>query len=289
VVASKLGAVASKSSISSKSKNDLSAKPSVTPEVKAGQSSAATKMAGAAPGTLARDSSGTIAGVVDKDGKVVTATPGKFVEDKDGKLLTGTPGTLVKNGGGTVTGIYGSDGRLVSASPGTVIDKGGRIVSRSPGTVYRDSSGLLTGIAGGDGKSASTTTAATTPTVPPIASAPPASVTTPMTTQGPPPARISSLSVVSTSLSGVLGNGNVEVLLNVVARDTAGAVVNAPPINGWKVNGQLQTKPDGAPADGPVIPVSLPPGTHRISTVGKGSDGQPFQTDADVVVSPKGN
>jgi hypothetical protein len=91
----------------------------------------------------------------------------------------------------------------------------------------------------------------------------------------------------NTCLSSVLGNGNVEVLLNVVARDNTGAVVNAPPINGWKVNGQLQSKPDGTPADGPVIPVSLPPGTHRISTVGKGADGQPFQTDADVLVAPK--
>ena len=352
VVASKPGAVASKSSISSKSKNESPAKPSATTDVKSGQSSAASKLAGAAPGTVVRNSSGTVAGVVDKDGKValakpgtqispdgkvtapapgtvfrdrtgactgicgpdgkvVTATPGKVVEDKDGKLLTGDPGTLVKNGAGAVTGIYGADGKLVSASPGILLDKEGRIATSSPGTVFRDSSGLVTGIAGGDGKiigaapgavldddtfqpslvgkSDATTTAAKTPAVVPAASAPPASVTTPMTTQGPPPAGISSLSVVSTSLSGVLGNGNVEVLLNVVARNTAGAVVNAPPINGWKVNGQLQTKPDGAPADGPVIPVSLPPGTHRISTVGKGSDGQPFQTDADVVVSPKGN
>ena len=108
-----------------------------------------------------------------------------------------------------------------------------------------------------------------------------------MTTQGPPPAGISSLSVVSTSLSGVLGNGNVEVLLNVVARDLSGTVISAPTITGWKVNGQLMNKPDGTPADGPVIPVALPAGTHRISTVGKGTDGQPFQTDADVVVTPK--
>ena len=108
-----------------------------------------------------------------------------------------------------------------------------------------------------------------------------------MTTQGPPPVGISSFSIVSTSLSSVLASGNVEVLLNVVARDAAGVVVNAPPITGWKVNGQPQSKPDGSPADGPVIPVSLPPGTHRISTVGTGADGQPFQTDADVVVTPK--
>jgi hypothetical protein len=126
-----------------------------------------------------------------------------------------------------------------------------------------------------------------TPAANPTTAAAPESVATPMTTKGPPPAGISAMTIVSTSLSAVMGNGNVEVLLNVVARDTAGAVVAAPPITGWKVNDMLQNKPDGTPADGPVLPVSLPPGTHRISTVGKGADGQPFQTDAEVVVTPK--
>ena len=74
-----------------------------------------------------------------------------------------------------------------------------------------------------------------------------------------------SLPLGNTCLSSVLGNGDVEVLLSVLARDSARGVVNARPINGWKVNGQPQTKPDGTPADGQVIPVSLPHGTHRIS------------------------
>jgi len=332
----KPGATASKKSVSSTSGSSTASKPT--------SSSSITSKA--APGTLVRNSSGQVTGLVDKDGKVaaakpgtaiskdgkvtastsgavvrdqngvctgvcgtdgkvIAATPGKIVEDKDGKLLTGVPGTLVRNGFGTVTGIYGSDGKLVSAAPGTVLDPNGRILSSAPGTVFRDAAGSVTGIAAGDGKvigaapgavldddsikpasSASSSIPSTTPP-PASATAPAASVSTPMTTQGPPPAGISSLSVVSTSLSSVLGNGNVEVLLNVVARDTAGAVVNAPQITGWKVNGQLQSKPDGSLADGPVIPVSLTPGTHRISTVGKGTDGQPFQTDADVVVTPK--
>lgn len=251
------------------------------------------KVTSSSTGSLTRDRSGAVTGIVDKDGKVVSATPGRIITDKDGKLLTGTPGTVVRNGSGTVTGIYGRDGRLVTAVPGTTLDKDGKVIASTPGTVFRDHLGGVTGITGADGKiidskpdawedrdDLSTSTSST-----PIA--PAGSVSTPMTTQGPPPAGISSLSVVSTSLSSVLGNGNVEVLLNVVARDTAGAVVNAPQITGWKVNGQLQSKPDGSPADGPVIPVSLPPGTHRISTVGRGSDGQPFQTDADVVVTPK--
>ena len=351
VVASKAGAVVSKRSIASKTTAEPTPKPATDTTAKTATSSTASKATGATPGTVVKNSSGAVTGLVDKDGKVVpaksgtqlgrdgkvsspapgtvlrdrtgsctgvcgadgkvvAATPGKVVEDKDGKLVTGTPGTLVKNGFGTVTGIYGADGKLVSASPGTVLDREGRIVTSNPGTVFRDSSGVVTGIAGGDGKiigaepgavleddsikpalfgksdAASPSVASPATAVPAAA---PASVTTPMTTQGPPPVGISSLSVVSTSLSGVLGNGNVEVLLNVVARDVAGAVVNAPPITGWKVNGQLQSKPDGTPSDGPVIPVSLPPGTHRISTVGKGADGQPFQTDADVLVSPKGN
>jgi hypothetical protein len=58
-------------------------------------------------------------------------------------------------------------------------------------------------------------------------------------------------------------------------------------IHGWKVNSQPQRKPDGTPADGPVIPVSLTPGTHHISTVGWGADGKSFQTDADILVAPK--
>lgn len=251
------------------------------------------KVTSHAPGTVIRGSSGAVTGIAGKDGQVVPTKLGRIVEDAKGTLKNGPPGTLVRDSKGTITGVADADGKIIPATPGTVLDKEGKVISSAPGTVLRDSFGTVTGVADADGKiinaapgavleddSVKNMTADT-------AATPPGSVSTPMTSQGPPPAGISSLSVVSTSLSGVLGNGNVEVLLNVVARNTAGAVVNAPQINGWKVNGQLQTKPDGTPADGPVIPVSLPPGTHRISTVGRGSDGQPYQTDADVLVTPK--
>ena len=180
------------------------------------------------------------------------------------------------------------------AAPGVVADKDGKTVTGLPGTVFRDHTGAVTAVAGDDGKIVPATPGAVigedvfaNANTPSTAAAAPAPVSTPMTTKGPPPAGISSLTIVSTSLSGVLANGNVEVLLNVVARDASGAVVNAPPIHGWKVNGTLQNKPDGAPADGPVLPVSLAPGKHSISTVGKGGDGQPFQTDAEVMIAPK--
>ena len=247
------------------------------------------------PGSVLRTSSGTCAGVYGGDGRVIPVRPGRIVEDANGTFKSGPPGTLVRDGKGVITGVCDADGKVVPALPGTTLDKEGKIVTSTAGTVFRDHAGVVTGVAGSDGRIVNAApgalldddsirgaeignTAAATPS---------GSVSTPMTSQGPPPAGISSLSVVSTSLSSVLGNGNVEVLLNVVARDNSGAVVNAPPINGWKVNGQLMTKPDGTPADGPVIPVALPPGTHRISTVGKGADGQPFQTNADVTVTPK--
>lgn len=251
------------------------------------------KVTSHAPGTVIRGSSGACTGVCGKDGRIVPAKLGRIIEDARGTLKSGPPGTLIRDSKGVITGVCDADGKVVSAQPGTVLDKEGRIVSCTPGTVLRDSFGTVTGVADLDGRIinaapgavleddsikslASVTTDSTA-----------GSVTTPMTTQGNLPAGISSLSVVSTSLSGLLGSGNVEVLLNVVARDNAGVVVNAPQINGWKVDGRLQTKPDGTPADGPVIPVSLPPGSHRISTVGLGSDSQIFQTDADVSVTPK--
>lgn len=247
------------------------------------------------PGTVIRGSSGACTGVCGKDGKVIPAKLGRIIEDAKGTLKSGPPGTLIRDSKGVITGVCDADGKVVSALHGTVLDKEGRIVASAPGTVLRDSFGTVTGVAGADGRIVNAVPGALldddsikgTGIGSTAAAAPSGSVSTPMTSQGPPPAGISSLSVVSTSLSSVLGNGNVEVLLNVVARDNAGAVVSAPPINGWKVNGQLMTKPDGTPADGPVIPVSLPPGPHRISTVGRGADGQPFQTDADVLVAPK--
>lgn len=257
------------------------------------------KVTSNAPGTVVRGSSGACTGVCGADGKVVPATLGRIVEDSKGTLKSGPPGALIRDSKGSITGVCDAQGKVVSATPGTVLDQEGKIVSSTPGTVLRDSFGTVTGVADADGKIVnassgavleddSVTGLATSSTTGADLTSP-GSVTTPMTSsQGPLPAGISSLSVVSTSLSGVLGNGNVEVLLNVVARDTAGAVVNAPQINGWKVNGQLQNEPDGTPAHGPVIPVSLPPATYRISTVGQGADGQPFQTDADVVVAPKG-
>ncbi len=255
------------------------------------------KVTTSAPGTVTRGSSGACTGVCGADGKVVPATLGRIVEDSKGTLKSAPPGTVIRDGKGSITGVSDAQGKIVPATPGTVLDKEGKIISSSPGTVLRDSHGTVTGVADADGKIVNAApgavleddSAASLPpsSSPPPGATPPGSITTPMTAQGALPGGISSLSVVSTSLSGVLGNGHVEVLLNVVARDTAGAVVNAPQINGWKVNGQLQNEPDGTPAHGPVIPVSLPPGTHRISTVGRGADGQPFQTDADVVVSPK--
>jgi len=257
------------------------------------------KVTATTPGTIVRDRNGVVTGICGRDGRVIATTPGRIIDDPDGRLITGVPGTVVRNREGVVTGVYGSDGRLVSAAPGTVIDRTGRILTSRPGTVFRNSEGLVNGVVGADGRVVDATPgavgedpfAASRPTAPGAApgtgGAPPASTTTPMTTEGAPPAGISSLSIVSTSLSPVLANGNVEVLFNVVARDEGGTVVNAPPITGWKVNGQLQAKPDGSPADGPVIPMSLPPGTHRISTVGTGADGRPFQTDADVLVAPK--
>jgi hypothetical protein len=253
------------------------------------------KVSNNTPGSVLRTSSGTCAGVCSKDGKVVPAKLGRVVEDAKGTLKSGPPGTLIRDSKGVITGVCDADGKVVPALPGSVLDKDGKIATSSAGTVFRDHAGVVTGVADADGKIVSAAPGAVldndsikgTGIGNTAAAAPSGSVSTPMTSQGPPPAGISSLSVVSTSLSSVLGNGNVEVLLNVVARDNAGGVVNAPPINGWKVNGQLQTKPDGTPADGPVIPVSLPPGTHRISTVGRGADGQPFQTDADVLVAPK--
>jgi hypothetical protein len=253
------------------------------------------KVSNHTPGSVLRTSSGTCAGVCSKDGKVVPAKLGRVVEDAKGTLKSGPPGTLIRDSKGVITGVCDADGKVVPALPGSVLDKDGKIATSTAGTVFRDHAGVVTGVADADGKIVSAAPGAVldndsikgTGIGNTAAAAPSGSVSTPMTSQGPPPAGISSLSVVSTSLSSVLGNGNVEVLLNVVARDNAGGVVNAPPINGWKVNGQLQTKPDGTPADGPVIPVSLPPGTHRISTVGRGADGQPFQTDADVLVAPK--
>ena len=127
--------------------------------------------------------------------------------------------------------MVGSDGKAVSATSGTVVDKDGKTVTGVPGTAHRDN----TGVAGTDGKivaspdaklghdaidhdssrEANGSKAPTPPTAPPAVS--PGSVTTPMTTKGPPPAGISSLNVVSTSLSTLLEGGNVEVLLNVVA------------------------------------------------------------------------
>jgi len=332
------------------------------------------------PGEVLKASDGKVAGVVDKDGKVVAATPGKTVTSELGKPVTAPAGTVVKDTKGVVTGVVDKDGKVVGAAPGVTADKDGKVTAAKPGTVFRDEKGAVTGVCGGDGKvtsaktgtvatrpagsfnssgtytrtgsgtgsgttsgtytrtgtgtttpttgsgttsgtfnrtgtstttpttgspsptankttSAGTTGSGTTsgtstgsgsPTTPPPAPAEaPGSTATPMTTKGPPPAGISAMTVVSTSLSAVLGNGNVEVLLNVVARDMSGAVIAAPTITGWKVNDVMQNKPDGSPADGPVLPVSLPPGTHRISTVGRGSDGQPFQTDAEVVVTPK--
>lgn len=247
------------------------------------------------PGTVIRGSSGACTGVCDKDGKVIPAKLGRIIEDTKGTLKSGPPGTLIRDSKGVITGVCDADGRVVSALHGTVLDKEGKITSSAPGTVLRDSFGTVTGVADADGKIVSAAPGAVldndsikgTGIGDTASAAPSGSVSTPMTSQGPPPAGISSLSVVSTSLSPVLGNGNVEVLLNVVARDNNGAVVNAPLINGWKVDGRLMTKPDGTPADGPVIPVSLPPGAHRISTVGKGADGQPYQTDAEVNVTPK--
>jgi hypothetical protein len=274
------------------------------------------KAASGAPGNVLRDRTGAVTGVVDKDGKIALAVPGKIVEAEPGKPVTASVGTLVRDGSGVVSGVVGADGKVVSATPGTVLDKDNRIIAGVPGTVFRDNGSVVTGVVDTDGKIANATPGAVASdpfAVLPAGSSPspaaslplpaspststsasaavpapaPPSVTTPMTTQGPPPVGISSLSVVSTSLSPVLANGNVEVLLNVVARNTSGVVVTPPPISGWKVDGQLQSKADGAAADGPVLPVSLTPGSHRISTVGRGVDGQPFQTDAEVVVTPK--
>lgn len=250
------------------------------------------KVTSSAPGTVVRGSSGACMGVCGADGKVVPATLGRIVEDSTGTLKSGPPGTVIRDSKGSITGVCDSQGKVVPAAPGTMLDKEGKIVSSSPGTVLRDSFGSVTGVADAEGRIVNAANGAVLEddSVTGLAtdSTAPGSVTTPMTSsQGPLPAGISSLSVVSTSLSDVLGNGNVEVLLNVVARDTAGTVVNAPEINGWKINGELQNEPDGTPAHGPVVPVSLPPGTYRISTVGRGADGQPFQTEADVQVSAK--
>ncbi|MFZ4764425.1 MAG: hypothetical protein ACOYMN_05680 [Roseimicrobium sp.] len=304
IVPAKPGAISSATESKSTTAASTPGKPSATTPGSGTSSSSNTflgtggKAGPGTPGSVVRDHAGLVTGVHDKDGKIIPATPGKVVDDKDGKLITGAPGSVVRNGAGVVTGVTGADGKLVSATPGTVTDKDGKITAGPPGTVFRDHAGVVTGVAGGDGKVVPVTPGAVvgdvlangspnaTPTMPATPSAS-ASVSTPMTTKGPPPAGISSLNIVSTSLSGVLANGNVEVLLNVVARDAAGAVVNAPPINGWKVNGSLQNKPDGTPADGPALPVSLPPGQHSISTVGQGGDGQPFQTDAEVTIAPK--
>lgn len=253
------------------------------------------KVTSHAPGTVIRGSSGACTGVCDKDGKVIPAKLGRIIEDAKGTLKSGPPGTLIRDSKGVITGVCDADGKIVSAIQGTVLDKEGKITTTAPGTVLRDSFGTVTGVADADGKIVNAAPGAFLDsdsiknTDVSTASAPASvdSITTPMTSKGPPPAGISSLSIVSTSLSPVLGNGNVEVLLNIVARDATGMVVNAPLINGWKVNGQLMSKPDGAPADGPVLPVSLPPGTHSISTIGKGADGQPYQTDAEVSVTPK--
>jgi hypothetical protein len=108
-----------------------------------------------------------------------------------------------------------------------------------------------------------------------------------MTPNGPPPSGISSLTIVSTSLSGVLPNGTVEVLLNIVARNHSGAVSDAPPIDEWRVDGDVQKKPDGTQAQGPVLPVKLSVGKHNITTIGRGADGKPYRTDAEVSIRPK--
>lgn len=251
------------------------------------------KVTSNAPGAVIRGSSGACTGVCDSSGRVIPAKLGRIIEDAKGTLKNGPPGTLIRDSKGVIIGVCDADGKVVYAQHGTMLDKEGRIVSSSAGTVLCDSFGTVTGVAGSDGKIVNAAPGALLEddSVKNMASSDtdtsPGSVSTPMTSQGPPPAGISSLNVVSTSLSGVLGNGNVEVLLNVVARDASGSVINAPQVNGWKVNGQLQIKPDGTPADGPVIPVSLPPGAHRISTVGRGSDGKSFQTDAEVLVLPR--
>ncbi len=265
------------------------------------------------PGALVRDPKGTVTGVLDKDGKVVPARPG-VTADKDGKVTSAPPGSVFRDEKGVVTGITNKDGKVIPARPvpvvrtatyhrqGTGTPAPGQ--PPAPVTTSRPPPGPATtqGPPAGPVTSKGPPSGAVTTQGPPpgpvitqgpssgpitTQGPPPSSVTTRMTTQGPPPAGISSLSVVSTSLSGVLGNGNVEVLLNVVARDMSGTVVNAPPIHEWKVDGIPQSRADGKPADGPVLPVSLSPGAHKISTSGTGSDGQRFQTDADVMVIPK--
>jgi len=276
------------------------------------------KLTSTSPGTLVRDRAGAVAGIMDGSGKVVAADPNKVIVAEEGKPVVAPVGTLVKRSSGVCAGVVGPGGRVIPALPGTVLDEKSRVVGGAPGTVYRSSTGHVSGIVGKDGRLVDVDTnqlpidatsalqgegtakpppsepAAAppkTPTVAPAGTTPessPSSVTTtPMTTQGPPPAGISSLSIVSTSLSGVLADGSVEVLLNVVARDLDGTVVAAPTIMGWKVNEKTMLKPDGQTAGGSVLPLSLPPGVHQISTAGVGADGKPFQTDAAVTVTPK--
>ena len=120
-----------------------------------------------------------------------------------------------------------------------------------------------------------------------VAPAPALPEATVMTPNGPPPAGISSLTIVSTSLSKLLNDGKVEVLLNIVSRTDKGIVGDAPPISEWRVDGVVQSRPDGKIAEGPVLPVMISPGKHTITTIGRGADGNPYRTDADVLIRPQ--
>jgi len=240
------------------------------------------------PGAVVRDGkvvTGLPATVTRNGTNVVTGTPGAVI--RDGRVVTGVPATVTGNGTNVVTGTPGAvirDGKVVTGLPATVDRNGTNVVTGLPTTLAKNGTDIVPGAPGavvGDGKGVTGVPGAVANGLPA------ASASIPMTTTGPPPVGISSLDVVSTSLSPLLNDGNVEVLLNVVARDDAGTVVNAPPISEWRVDGVVRKKADGTLADGPVLPLALPAGKHNITTLGRGADGNPFQTDADVIVSPK--
>jgi len=197
----------------------------------------------------------------------------------------GSLGT-VSTGSNSSAGAQLSQGSMTSSgsSASAPFNEGGNDAKK---TAMKQKNGVRKVESNSVSQTANTSVPQPTPPTPTPAPAPPMPEATVMTPNGPPPVGISSLTIVSTSLSKMLADGKVEVLLNIVARTDKGMVGDAPPINEWRVDGVIQLRPDGKVAEGPVLPVTLNPGKHTITTIGRGADGNPYRTDADVVIRPQ--
>ncbi len=79
-------------------------------------------------------------------------------------------------------------------------------------------------------------------------------------------------------------DGKVEMLLSVLARDTAGKAVNVVKVTGWTVDGRAQLDAQGQPIALNALPVQLPEGKHSVSVTGLAADGRSVAGSADVSV-----